>query len=222
MSVCDSAMRNVQEKWTELQTLQEELAAAPGDPGLQSDVDSASKTLDKASLLLADCEKRTFAERIVAIRSVQFPDVSLRIDGSNLTQFAASGGGTINGQFGPPGSFERIRLLTDGTAQNPQVMIGSTQFANVFLRMDGTGVSEFAASGSGTVNCQFGALEFEQFIMVSVAEGIVAFEALQFPKTYLRLDGTGATSSKDSGVGIVNCQFGEPGPFERFRLVPVP
>ncbi len=46
--------------------------------------------------------------------------------------------------------------------------IGSVVFPNVYLRMDGQGVTQLTASGGGTVNCQFGADSFERFYIFPI------------------------------------------------------
>jgi hypothetical protein len=95
----------------------------------------------------------------VAIASVQFPGVFLRMDGTGVTAHSASGGGTVNCQVGV-GSLEKFRIepQPDGT-----VAIASVQFPGVYLRMDGTNVTAPSANGTGLVNCQFGVGLFERF-----------------------------------------------------------
>jgi hypothetical protein len=97
--------------------------------------------------------------RNVALRSAQFLNVDLRMDGSGVTAFSGLGGGTVNCQFGV-GAWERFRLepQTDGT-----VAIASLAFPGVYLRMDGNGVTAFSGLGGGTVNCQFGVGAWERF-----------------------------------------------------------
>jgi len=46
----------------------------------------------------------------VAIRSVAFPNVHLRVDGSGITQPVDAGGGTVNCQFGV-GAWEKFQLV---------------------------------------------------------------------------------------------------------------
>jgi hypothetical protein len=95
--------------------------------------------------------------------------------------------------------------------------IASVQFANVHLRMDGTGVTSMTPPGGGTVNCQFSVGPFEKFRIEKQTDGTVAIASVQFPNVHLRMDGTGVTSMTPPGGGTVNCQFGV-GPFEKFRL----
>src|SRR6516164_345391 len=87
----------------------------------------------------------------VVISSVQFPGVCLRMDGTGVTAFTVSGGGTVNCQYGASAwdTFQ-IQWVAGG------INIESVQFPGVYLRMDGTGVTAAAASGGGTVNCQSG------------------------------------------------------------------
>jgi hypothetical protein len=108
-----------------------------------------------------------------------------------------------------------------GRAQVLIAAIESVQFPGVFLRMDGSNLTRFTPSGGGTVNCQFGALEFETFVKEAQPDGSVAFRSDRFPKAFLRMDGTGVTSFGDAGAGTVNVQVGA-GPFERFRIIPKP
>ncbi|MES2444416.1 MAG: hypothetical protein V4574_16440 [Pseudomonadota bacterium] len=48
-----------------------------------------------------------------------------------------------------------------------------------------------------------------------------AFESVQFPGAFLRMDGTGVTGMTPSGSGKVNCQ-GFAGKLERFQLIQNP
>jgi phospholipase C len=99
-----------------------------------------------------------------AIYSANFRSAFLRIDGSNVTQFQAGGSGTINCQYyNSPwmyptvGDYEFL-ILTQVIVRNlPQDVyyIRSGPFQNVFLRIDGSSVSQSQGGGSGTVNCQY-------------------------------------------------------------------
>lgn len=95
----------------------------------------------------------------VAIESAAFPRVFLRMDGHGVCRTTGPGGGKINCQFDAH-SWEKFKLVrqSDGT-----VAIESAAFPGVFLRMDGTGVSEFTGPGGGTVNCQHSVGPFETF-----------------------------------------------------------
>lgn len=154
------------------------------------------------------------AGQVVAIASAYFDNVHLRVDGSAVTQFSGSGGGVVNCQFGF-GSWERFRLepRPDGT-----VAIASTQFNNVYLRMDGSAVTQFGSDGGGVVNCQFGVGGWERFRLLPQTDGTVAIASAQFNNVYLRMDGSGVTQFAGSGAGTINCQQGV-GPWERFNLL---
>lgn len=147
------------------------------------------------------------------IRSAQFPQACLRLDGSGLTQYADSGGGAVNCQYGP-GLWERFRF-------EPQVdgsyAIASVQFFNVYLRVDGRGAVQFENSGSGSVNGQFGVGDWERFRLVPQGDGTMAIESMAFPGVYLRMDANSVTQYADSGSGTVNCQLGL-GAWEKFYL----
>lgn len=147
------------------------------------------------------------------IKSAQFDNVFLRLDGTGVTKPTGSGGGVANAQYGA-GPWEAFNIVvnTDGT-----VSIASVAFPGVFLRMDGTGVTEPVGPGGGTVNAQFTAGPWEKFKLVPQGDGTTAFESVAFPGVFLRLDGNGVTQPVGSGGGVANCQFGV-GPWEKFTL----
>ena len=87
---------------------------------------------------------------------------------------------------------------------------------DVYLRMDGSGVSEPMPDGGGVVNCQVGAGPWEQFNIVKQDDGYYAIESVQFPGVFLRIDGRNLTADNPIG-GVVNCQFGV-GPWEKFKV----
>lgn len=102
------------------------------------------------------------------------------------------------------------------------ITIRSTAFANVFIRLDGSGVTTSTDSGGGVVNCQYTAGSYEKFKVRPQTDGSYCFESAAFPNVYLRMDGSGVTSQTASGGGTVNCQYssGGPGPYERFHPSP--
>jgi hypothetical protein len=106
------------------------------------------------------------------------------------------------------------------TNPNRFIAIQSVNFSNtnrsVFLRMDGSNVTQFQGAGSGTVNCQSyapGTLpvpeigNFEAFELISIPNAGVAIRSVNFPNAFLRLNGSGVTASEGVGVGTVNCQY---------------
>ena len=111
---------------------------------------------------------------------------------------------------------ELVSLLVlpqeDGT-----VAIASAHFPNVYLRLDGTGVTSATEAGGGIVNCQYGVGPWAKFRLEQQADGAIAIASAEFPNLYLRLDGRGVTPATKTGGGIVNCQYGV-GPWEEFRL----
>lgn len=108
------------------------------------------------------------------------------------------------------------------TLGDTPITIRSTAFANVYLRMDGSGVTSFTGPGGGKVNCQFNAGAYEKYKVRAQTDGSYSFESVAFPKVYLRMDGSGVTSQTGSGGGTVNCQFiaGTPGPYEKYKASP--
>jgi hypothetical protein len=99
----------------------------------------------------------------VALESVAFPHVYLRMDGTGVTSLTSSGGGTVNCQYGGAGAYEKFRVLDQADGS---VALESVAFPKVFLRMDGSGVTGFAAAGGGKVNCQYsGPARYEKFVL---------------------------------------------------------
>ncbi|MGW2872806.1 fascin domain-containing protein [Kitasatospora sp. NPDC001119] len=95
------------------------------------------------------------------------------------------------------------------------VTIQSTFFPNVFLRMDGTGVTASADHGGGTVNCQYGTGPWTAYRVRPQTDGSYSFESAAFPNVFLRMDGNGVPVTM-AGGGTVNCQYGI-GPWEKFN-----
>ncbi|NUT45803.1 MAG: hypothetical protein HOV94_00585 [Saccharothrix sp.] len=100
------------------------------------------------------------------------------------------------------------------------ITIKSKAYSNVYLRLDGTGVTVFSGTGGGKVNGQFTAGATEKFRVRTQADGSYSFESVAFPNVYLRLDGYGVSLYEKNGSGTVNCQFGPPGPYEKFAARP--
>ncbi|GAA3035865.1 hypothetical protein GCM10020229_71200 [Kitasatospora albolonga] len=98
--------------------------------------------------------------------------------------------------------------------------IQSTFFHNVFLRLDGAGVSTATDNGGGKVNCQYGPGPLTAFKVHANADGSFSFESAVSANVFLRMDGNGVPSTM-AGGGTVNCQFGL-GPWEKFLLIAQP
>lgn len=150
----------------------------------------------------------------ITIQSTFFPNIYLRMDGTGVTSFTDSGGGTVNCQYGTgPWTGYKVRPQADGS-----YAFESVAFPNVFLRMDGTGVPATMAGG-GKVNCQYGAHPYEKYHLRAQADGSFSFESAAFPGTYLRMvTGSGVTTATGPG-GTVNCQVNaNGGEHEKFYL----
>ena len=150
----------------------------------------------------------------MSLRSVQFPNVYLRCDGTGATHWQGSGGGTVNCQYKPPSPWESFYIypveMASSLARQTtcKVVIESVQFRNVFIRMDSKGMHSFVYAGGGEVNCQFTTSFWESyFFLRQENKGVVSFRNVQFPHLYIRLDGTGVSSWSSSGGGTVNCQY---------------
>jgi phospholipase C len=149
----------------------------------------------------------------IRFRSAQFSNVYLRIDGTGVTHPVAPGAGVVNCQYGAgPWETHELVIHQDGT-----VSIASTAFPNVFLRLDGSGLTRPVAPGGGVANCQYTAGPYEKFLMTPQPNGSAALASVAFPGVFLRLDGTGVTQPSGSGGGTVNGQFSA-GPFEQFYI----
>ncbi|GAB3843688.1 hypothetical protein GCM10028822_00120 [Hymenobacter terrigena] len=96
------------------------------------------------------------------IESVAFPNVFLRLDGTDVNKFEGAGAGTVNGQFGAR-AWEQFRIVqqSDNT-----FTIESVYFPDVFLRLDGRNITQFDGAGAGDANCQFGAFSWESFRLI--------------------------------------------------------
>ena len=157
------------------------------------------------------------ADGTVAIQSVAYPGVYLRLDGREVTQPVGPGAGVVNCQFGV-GAWEKFRMepQPDGT-----VAFASAAFPGVYLRMDGRDVKERMDNGGGIVNCQSGAGPWEKFVVRPALTEQITLSCPTFPGVYLRMDGSGLTQPLDAGGGTVNCQYGAHS-WEQLQIVPQP
>ena len=151
--------------------------------------------------------------KLKSLRSVAFPDVYVRCDGSKVHEVTGPGGGTVNCQYKPPSLWESFYIYPAEMPPSlaPQniykVVIESAEFHHVFIRMDSKGMSAYAGPGGGEVNCQFTTSTWESYFLREEANGSYSFRNVQFPHCYIRLDGTGVTSYSGPGGGTVNCQY---------------
>jgi IgA Peptidase M64 len=99
------------------------------------------------------------------------------------------------------------------------VAIASAYFGNAYLRLVGSGVTEFAGGGGGMANCQFGSGAWEQFRLRPQPDGTVTIASAAFDNVYLRMDGNAVSQFDADGGGVVNTQFGAAA-WEKFRLRP--
>jgi phospholipase C len=100
---------------------------------------------------------------MIAIESVAFPGFFLRLDGSAVNNtFHPSGAGVVNVQWGDY-AWEHFWPRPWG---GNKFTYESNAFPNVFLRLDGTGVTHFLGAGGGKANAQFAAYSWEHFTQV--------------------------------------------------------
>ena len=151
--------------------------------------------------------------KLKTLRSVAFPDVYVRCDGSGTTEWSGSGSGAVNCQYKPPRAWEKFYIYP--VEMNPslalentcKVVIESAKWKNVFIRLDSKGMNHFDGNGGGDVNCQFTALSWEVFVLRKESNGGCSFQNAHFTHCYIRLDGRGVHSQANGGCGIVNCQY---------------
>ena len=147
------------------------------------------------------------------LRSVGFPDVYLRCDGTRVTQWEEAGGGTVNCQYKPPSLWESFYIYPVEMAPSLalqttyKVVIESAHFRQVFIRMDSQGMKQCMDPGGGEVNCQFTANAWEIYYLRQETNGSYSFRNVHFPHCYIRLDGTRVDSWSKPGGGTVNCQY---------------
>jgi hypothetical protein len=149
------------------------------------------------------------------IRSAVFSNVYMRMDGSNVTAAVGPGSGLVNCAYGAD-LYERFNFYpqVDGT-----YAIESVQFPNVFLRLDGTGLTAPSDIGGGTANCQYGSFAQERFYIAKLSDGTYTINSKAYPNIYLRMDGSTVTGPLDNGGGVVNCQYNASAQ-ERFYISP--
>ena len=89
----------------------------------------------------------------VVIRSAQWPNIFVRMDGSDMTKFNSSGGGIVNCQYG---AFAYETFFFEKWCDD-MITFRSYTFPHCYIRLDGTEVKSRQGSGSGTctVNCQY-------------------------------------------------------------------
>ena len=172
--------------------------------------------------------------KIKSLRSVAFPGVYVRCDGTGVTESIGPGGGAVNCQYKPPGSYEGFYIhpveITPSLAVKStcKVVIESAHFRNVFISLDSRGMSQPDSIGGGEVNCQSYPGPYEKYIFTEEENKSYSFRSIQFPHCYIRLDGSGVTSWSGSGGGTVNCQWYEfsstprPQSYEIFHVEEIP
>jgi endonuclease/exonuclease/phosphatase family metal-dependent hydrolase len=141
----------------------------------------------------------------------------LQMNGQNVHSWQPSGSGRLGAGHGT-GPLEQFKLSprpTDGSVHRTK--LESASCPGVYLRMDATGVTHPTTLGGGTVNMQFGASDYEEFIVHHNPDGTVSFESKAFPNAYLRLSMYEYPGAGETGV-VVNCQYSVAGAFEKFRL----
>ena len=126
----------------------------------------------------------------------------LSADGSGITEATGGGAGSVTCSKDCRNESQHFFIIPVAEDTNIYT-IQSVAHPGVYLRMDGSGITQFSYSGKGTVNLQYGASsDLEKFKIVYNAgnfAGMFSFESKAFPFVYLRTNG---------GKSVVNCQYG--------------
>lgn len=150
------------------------------------------------------------------LESVHFPNVYLRCNGNRVTKFVSNGGGEVNCQYAQAQAWEVFYIIplemppSLVKKSSLKVAIETSEWENVFLRMEAKNLTEFESTGGGVVNLQFGTGEFEKFILKQEGpKNVYSITSAKFTKCRLRIDGKGVDEWIDAGSGVVNCQYYE-------------
>jgi len=116
-------------------------------------------------------------------------------------RFVRSDGTNVNAQYGQ-GPWETwiLQKQNDGT-----YCIQNNAFP-CWLSLNANSCSTMTGPGCGTVICQPACQAWEHFNIVP-ANGALGIQSVQWPNVWLRMDGSGITSSQGNGGGIVNAQW---------------
>ena len=119
-------------------------------------------------------------------------NVYLHMDGAGLNAANRVGGNVF---AGPSNADDQLKIFpvyqSSSNQPNAQLFaIRSANQANVYLRMDGAGVTADLYRGGGTVNCRYGIDDgaTEVFHKEVEPDGQVAFRSNTFNNIYLRID----------------------------------
>ncbi len=88
------------------------------------------------------------------------------------------------------------------------LLIQSVAFKDVFLRMDGNGITKTNGAGAGKVSCQKNMSPTGAFKVQEQKNGTFTIESVKYPGVFLRMDGSGIRGFAGSGAGHVNFEFG--------------
>ena len=144
------------------------------------------------------------------IASVQFPGVYLQMDGEGVTHTRPGQGILTIGHGGGP--LDQFKIAPPPASGPYITTIQSAAYPDVYMRMDGTGLSPSKLNG-GIVNKNKGVGAYEMFIIRKQPDDTVAIESQAFPGIFLRL----VKAQHPGPTAVVNCSFGV-GENEKFRL----
>ena len=197
--------------------------------GLQTCISSPEQGGPRIKVKMISSFVRQMGYPIKILGSVEFDNVFIRCDGSNVIQFEPDGSGTVNCQYSVS-SYEKYyiyppemppSLTTEGTNK---IVIESAQWEDVYILLDRGDLTQFKEEGGGTVNCQYRSGSRTVFTLKEEGPpGVYSIVSVPFPHLRIRVDGTGVTQFSADGGGTVNCQFyadadGPALPWEKIRI----
>ena len=138
--------------------------------------------------------------------------VYLHMDGAGLNVANRVGGKVYAGHLSKVDDTFMIFPVQQTSSNLPDsqlVAIRSASQNNVYLRLDGSGVTAPQLRGGGEVNCRFGIDDGEKEVFHKEVEpdGQVAFRSMTYNNVYLRIDHWTVSGPMDKGT--VNAQYGK-------------
>src|ERR1700742_3607064 len=123
---------------------------------------------------------------LVTIESKKYPGFFLRVSHGPMDFSSQHGFGALTAGHGK-GLSDQFRLTRPVGSGDYITTIDSVSMPGYCVRMDGSQVKQYNPQGSGTVNLNTSAFDYEQFCVRHNNDGTVSFEARNFPNVFMRL-----------------------------------
>ena len=149
------------------------------------------------------------------------PNIYLHMDGTGVDINNPEGGSVYTGARNNRDDTFKIFPVRQNPSSNwfnsQLTAIRSGTQDNIYLQMDGTGVTAEIYGGGGIVQCHLGIDDGQKevFKKENRSGGQFSFRSETYHRVYLRL-----SQRLVNGIGDVNCQFGDPDDFEDNFLEP--